>query len=64
VEQFARLRGRAFGEVDQRSPGLILSAVGQFMRQHRQAPVAALREKDMVAQRDGSIAANPEDQIA
>src|SRR5215217_375682 len=48
------------GEVHRGAPSLILRAVRQFVRQCRKVTMIVSREKDMVAEGDGPITAEPQ----
>lgn len=55
VEQVPQLSPRAPGEVGQRAPRLILSAVGQLVREHRKVASTSVRQEHVVSQRDRPI---------
>jgi hypothetical protein len=61
VDQLAELGDHAPGKVDPRSPGLVLSAMGQLMGEHPQVSFASIRQEYLIAQGNRSVTAGPED---
>jgi hypothetical protein len=64
VKQIPQLGGNAPAKVDHGPPRLILSTVSQLMSQYSQVALAAAGKKDVVAERNGTIAAGFEHQPA
>jgi hypothetical protein len=62
MQHMTELSCESSGEVHCGAPSLILRAVRQFVRQRRKVAMAVSREKDMVAEGDGAIAAEPQDE--
>jgi len=57
VKQVTRLRSKPMREIANRSPGLILAAMDELMRQYGQVSLTSVGKEDVIAERDGAIPA-------
>jgi hypothetical protein len=60
-EQVANLGGCAPSEIASRSPGLILAAMGELVRQYRRISLASIGKEYVIAEGDCTVPAGEED---
>jgi len=64
VQQVTHLSGNPMREIANRSPGLILAAMSELMRQNGQVSLTSVGKEDMIAQSHRPVPASPEHQAA
>ena len=64
VKEVTHLSGNPIREIANRSPGLILAAMSELMRQNGQVSLTSVGKEDMIAQSHRPVPTDPEHQAA